>query len=417
MNKTYRKRIWSIILSVALIIQVCVPVFAYDEQEHSAILESVLLGKKHNLNSYSKSTKKAIEALEEASSLMIDQFNHSKSEELISLRKKVNGLPAAIEEIDYSSNAIIHRKYTHRGWEDSSYENFEKKECHWQVRKSILQKTVFQLWTDDVREGEAFSKLVYYVHILGDYQYDREQAIAKIGITPNAKTTDIERIGEIEFPNTANSLAEYITKNGWLPDNYITKEEARDIRSIPSNKGLSYADIFGDTLIGGNVFGNYEGHLPELKDGERYYECDISYGPDGNRNDKRIVFTKSGVVYYSNDHYNSFHLIFPELYKNKNTMLGLGGRADKKDIVNELLIVCDELFSDQSGSSEFIELSRGLRALNKDMSEIEGATGGINTNGRYLKYLGYAEKVISVLQRHIPKLIGKKEFYEKVVYQ
>ena len=56
--------------------------------------------------------------------------------------------------------------------------------------------------------------------------------------------------------------------------------------------------------IGGNRFGNYEGLLPEAK-GRKYTECDINY-EGGYRNGERIVFSNDGLIFYTNDHYQTF---------------------------------------------------------------------------------------------------------------
>ena len=62
--------------------------------------------------------------------------------------------------------------------------------------------------------------------------------------------------------------------------------------------------------IGGDRFGNREGLLPEAP-GRQYYECDIDF--DGKyRNEKRIVFSNDGLIYYTEDHYESFQLLYGE---------------------------------------------------------------------------------------------------------
>ena len=60
--------------------------------------------------------------------------------------------------------------------------------------------------------------------------------------------------------------------------------------------------------IGGDYFGNYEGLLPE-EDGRDYYECDIDY-EGGYRNSKRIIFSDDGLIFYTEDHYESFEQLY-----------------------------------------------------------------------------------------------------------
>lgn len=60
--------------------------------------------------------------------------------------------------------------------------------------------------------------------------------------------------------------------------------------------------------IGGDHFGNYEGQLPEAK-GRSYKECDIDY-EGGYRGGIRIIFSNDGLIYYTDDHYNTFTLLY-----------------------------------------------------------------------------------------------------------
>lgn len=90
-------------------------------------------------------------------------------------------------------------------------------------------------------------------------------------------------------------VANYIKEFGFLPDNYITKSEAKKM-------GWKVSDP-GDYVIGGDPFGNREGRLPE---GEQYYEADLVEGYGKNRGPSRLVFTKDGRVYYTKDHYETF---------------------------------------------------------------------------------------------------------------
>lgn len=63
--------------------------------------------------------------------------------------------------------------------------------------------------------------------------------------------------------------------------------------------------------IGGSRFGNYEGLLPEA-DGRTYTECDIDTLGADSRGAKRIVFSNDGLIYYTEDHYKSFELLYGE---------------------------------------------------------------------------------------------------------
>ena len=107
---------------------------------------------------------------------------------------------------------------------------------------------------------------------------------------------------------TKEEVAEYINLYGHLPSNFITKKEAKNLGWVSSEGNLN--EVAPGMSIGGDYFGNYEGLLPEA-DGRDYYECDIDF--DGTyRNQKRIVFSNDGLVYYTEDHYESFELLYGE---------------------------------------------------------------------------------------------------------
>ena len=116
---------------------------------------------------------------------------------------------------------------------------------------------------------------------------------------------------ELEEDDTYTSkddVAEYLYLYGHLPSNFITKKEAKKLGWVSSEGNLD--EVAPGMSIGGDYFGNYEGILPEADDRD-YYECDIDF--DGTyRNAKRIVFSNDGLIYYTEDHYESFELLYGE---------------------------------------------------------------------------------------------------------
>ena len=97
-------------------------------------------------------------------------------------------------------------------------------------------------------------------------------------------------------------VAVYLDTYDKLPDNYLTKKEAQALGWV-SNKGNLW-DVADGCSIGGDRFGNYEGLLPDKK-GRKWTECDIDF--EGKyRNGERIVFSNDGLIYYTDDHYESF---------------------------------------------------------------------------------------------------------------
>ncbi len=104
---------------------------------------------------------------------------------------------------------------------------------------------------------------------------------------------------------TKEDVALYLHQYGHLPGNFITKKEAQAL-GWPGGSLEPYAP---GMCIGGSRFGNYEGLLPEAE-GRVYTECDIDTLGADSRGAKRIVFSNDGLIYYTEDHYASFELLY-----------------------------------------------------------------------------------------------------------
>lgn len=104
------------------------------------------------------------------------------------------------------------------------------------------------------------------------------------------------------YYNTKDAVALYIHIYGRLPNNYITKSQGNSLYG-------SYKNIPSNMNIGGDVFHNWDEDLPL---GHSYYECDIGTTGGRNRGAKRIVFSTDGLIYYTDDHYASFTLLYGE---------------------------------------------------------------------------------------------------------
>ena len=102
-------------------------------------------------------------------------------------------------------------------------------------------------------------------------------------------------------------VALYIYTYGELPGNFMTKNEAKKLGW--SGGGLD--DYAYGMSIGGDRFGNYEGLLPDA-DGRTWTECDIDTLHAKSRGAKRIVFSNDGLIYYTDDHSESFELLYGE---------------------------------------------------------------------------------------------------------
>ena len=171
-----------VLLTVIIILLRCtVSVFSHGRNEHDEELEYVLFGSRDYALTHPAISDK-IKALEDAVYLCVDQYNGVGAEQLKNLQdRKIPGLPKSISEIDFTGN-YSHRKYTHRGWNLTSYDVT----ANWPVRQKILLNTVerelfssgkglLSPLTDifgggrDKSKTENFSALLYYVHVLGDH--------------------------------------------------------------------------------------------------------------------------------------------------------------------------------------------------------------------------------------------------------
>ena len=106
--------------------------------------------------------------------------------------------------------------------------------------------------------------------------------------------------------SSKEEVALYIHLYGELPGNYVTKAEAEDAGWT----GGSVERWTGEgTALGGSYFGNYEGLLPK-EQGRTYAECDVDTVGENSRGAKRIVFSNDGLIYYTDDHYENFELLY-----------------------------------------------------------------------------------------------------------
>lgn len=152
---------------------------ASDRDVHDAYMLNVLFGNDFKEERYNTKELAAIEALEAASYLAVDQYNAASTGNGIKELNLLSGyrvpsIPSDISEIDFPGNQH-HRRYTHRRWM-GPYNNAERPyqddKAHWNLRKTILIETVkkvFGLKDDSARVCESLSAVIYYIHVLGDH--------------------------------------------------------------------------------------------------------------------------------------------------------------------------------------------------------------------------------------------------------
>ena len=120
--------------------------------------------------------------------------------------------------------------------------------------------------------------------------------------TSTTQEPETTSVVEGEAYDTPQEVAEYIELYNELPENYLTKEEARDL-GWDAKEGNLW-EVAPGASIGGDYFGNFEELLPE-DPGRDYHEADVEYD-GGHRNAKRLIYSNDGLYFYTEDHYESF---------------------------------------------------------------------------------------------------------------
>lgn len=136
-------------------------------------------------------------------------------------------------------------------------------------------------------------------------QEEEQEQVQPLEESQPQQQEQLPAIDENGSYTSKDEVALYIHTYGHLPNNYITKNEAREL----GWEGGSVEDYAPGCSIGGDRFGNYEGILPQ---GKKYTECDIDTLGRSSRGSRRIVFSNDGCIYYTDDHYETFELLYGE---------------------------------------------------------------------------------------------------------
>lgn len=120
------------------------------------------------------------------------------------------------------------------------------------------------------------------------------------------KTPVDQVIQEDGYYTSKEDVSLYLVTYHRLPNNYITKDEA-ELLGWDNDKGNLW-EVTDKMSIGGDRFYNREKLLP-IEEDIIYFECDIDY-EGGYRNAKRIVYSSNWDIYYTDDHYDSFELLY-----------------------------------------------------------------------------------------------------------
>ena len=137
---------------------------------------------------------------------------------------------------------------------------------------------------------------------------DSQAPPAGFGTDEEAQQSEGPALPEDGQYDDKDNVALYIHLYGKLPSNYMTKQEAE---AQYDWTGGALDVLAPGRAIGGSRFGNYEGLLPD-REGRVWTECDIGTVGGTSRGARRIVFSNDGLIYYTDDHYESFELLYGE---------------------------------------------------------------------------------------------------------
>lgn len=126
-------------------------------------------------------------------------------------------------------------------------------------------------------------------------QWENEETFCDLPVI-SIKLSDIT-ISQSGLYTSMEEVGSYIYTFHCLPNNFFKKGTFQSSSYTPENK----------MSVGGDRFYNREGLLPE-KNGRTFTECDIDYR-GGARNAKRIVFSSDWLIFYTENHYNSFFIL------------------------------------------------------------------------------------------------------------
>ena len=104
---------------------------------------------------------------------------------------------------------------------------------------------------------------------------------------------------DLKTQQSANHVIEHLQQYGKLPDEYVTKNKAKEMYGWESGKA------FNEGQIGGDVYFNTKGYLP-VKEGRIWYEADIGIDNSIARSKQkgtRLLYSNDGLLYISTDHY------------------------------------------------------------------------------------------------------------------
>ena len=121
----------------------------------------------------------------------------------------------------------------------------------------------------------------------------------------------------------------------------------------------------------------------------------------------------AGIIYY-------VHILGDYAEADKKDKIqqlaALAGRSDECNMIPALREYFKNLFENQQSSQSYKDLMNGLDDIEDRAASIYRSTGSINTDEKFQEYHECASDLLELLQKHVPGLLKKEEFFKKVFY-
>lgn len=283
---------------MCMIFNVPLTIFAHDNaSEHNDELESVLFEKGYS-KFKSTNIKNSIKYIEDASYITIDQFSQSldspKGKKTYNELKNAGMLEwfSSFDDIDYNKNVLgknvsgtNHRLHTHQGWQyESGTAKSQGIDVFIDKRRKVLLSTLNNILDFDDKsifggysnKCNALAGIIYYVHILGDY----DEALERKKISSINYLTDLS--GRNDGNNLIDELIEYskiLFKSQSKSTTYknlmdeLEKEQKQASKLYKSSGGINTDDKFTEYCECANqVMETLQKYMPDLLKKESFFK-------------------------------------------------------------------------------------------------------------------------------------------------
>ncbi len=165
-------------------------------------------------------------------------------------------------------------------------------------RKNYIEKRAYSMSRRLLTAQKliVYTLLVLFASVVPSHVYAQAESCKTVVHILNSGLSP--KIDEQELINVLQTLNR--TGNRHLPDEFITKKQARE-RGWRPGRDLWFIENLRGYSLGGDRFMNREHRLPE----NSWREADLGY-KGGHRGSKRLIFSPDGQRFVTVDHYRTF---------------------------------------------------------------------------------------------------------------